>query len=281
LQQTADERAVRAHRSAELRAQARAMAAQADEARRMRRAANPRTSGAFVGITIGVAILAGAIAAAVAAGTPDASPYAVTIGFAVATLAVGLAIILAGAVRRRSGFLTFVSIVLILVSVATALPPRGRDFVLGYAAHTSVSSERVYMPIGAYSVYLDGHTDAHSSTPQVIDIDQTIGGVDVSIARGLTVRVEATQHRNAGSMTATTIGAENSSSQQPQRDVLPDGELRSSVTYGSGATPDVVVRISQWVGSVNVTYEAARSDQGDSSLAPSSAAPTSSAVPTP
>ena len=272
--QSADERAVRAQRSAELRSQARAMAAQADEARRQRRLANPRTSGAYVGITIGAAILAGAIAAAVASGSADAAAYSVTTGFAVATLAVGVSIILAGALRRRSGFLTFVSIVLILVSIATALPPRGRDLVLGYASHDSATATAVYMPVGSYSVYLDQHTATHQGV-QVIDIDQTIGGVEVTIARGLTVRVDATQQNNRGSMTTTTLTADGSTSQVPTHDWLPNGALRSSITYGNAKTPDVVVRVSQWVGSVNVTYDSARSAQGESTPAtPSIAVPT-------
>jgi phage shock protein PspC (stress-responsive transcriptional regulator) len=287
--QAADERAVRAQRSAELRAQAREMAAHADEARRRRRMANPRTSGAYVGITIGVAILAGAISAAIAAGSTsqgnaDASAYAVTIGFAVATLAVGLSIMLAGVLRRRSGFLTFVSIVLIVISVATALPPRGRDLVLGYASHNQVSNARVYMPVGAYSVYLDPGMDEYHGT-HVIDIDQTVGGVQVTIVRGLTVRVDATQQNNRGSLTATTLTGTESTSQLPERTGLPDGELRSSITYGSAKTPDVIVRISQWVGSVNVTYDTSRSDQSEptqkSTPSPTAPATPSTAAPTP
>jgi hypothetical protein len=281
--QAADERAVRAQRSAELRAQAREMAAQADEARRRRRLANPRTSGAYVGITIGVAILAGAISAAIAAGSAGqgaASAYAVTIGFAVATLAVGLSIVLAGALRRRSGFLTFISIVLIIVSVATALPPRGRDLVLGYASHNQLSNASIYMPVGAYSVYLDPRTDTFRGT-HVIDIDQTIGGVQVTIVRGLTVRVDATQQNNRGSMTATTLTGDESTSQEPARNWLPDGDLRSSITYGSAKTPDVIVRISQWVGSVNVTYDTSRTDQSESTPPPTTSTPSSTAGPTP
>lgn len=281
----ADERAVRAQRSAELRTQARAMAAQADEARRRRRLANPRTSAAYVGITIGIAILAGAISAAVAAGVTsqgntDASAYAVTIGFAVATLAVGLSIVLAGILRRRSGFLTFVSIVLIVVSVATALPPRGRDLVLGYASHNQVSDARIYMPIGAYSVYLDPNMDDFHGT-HVINIDQTIGGIAVTIVRGLTVRVDATQQNNQGSMTATTLTGTESTSQRPERNWLPDGELRSSITYGSAKTPDVIVRISQWVGSVSVTYDTSRADQDTSTPSPTTPTTSSTTVPAP
>lgn len=285
LAKQADERAVRAQRSAELRAQARAMAAQADEARRQRRLANPRTSAAYVGITIGIAILAGAICAAVAAGVPgqgetDASAYAVTIGFAVATLTVGLAIVLAGILRRRSGFLTFISIVLIIVSVATALPPRGRDLVLGYASHNQVSDTRVYMPIGAYSVYLDPSTEDGRGT-RVINIEQTIGGVTVTVVRGLTVRVDATQQNNRGSMTATTLTGDESTSQQPERNWLPGGRLRSSITYGSAQVPDVVVRISQWVGSVSVTYDTSRAVQGTSTPSPTAPTTSSTTVPTP
>jgi phage shock protein PspC (stress-responsive transcriptional regulator) len=305
-QQDADQRIVRQQRSAEIRAQSHALAAQADAARRQRRLANPRTCGAYVGITFGVAILAGAIAAAVASGVASgvvtagvagsgaggsaaAAEYAITIGFAVATLAFGLAIILAGALRRRSGFLSFVSVLLMLTTVLTALPPRGRDLVLGYAQDTGVTDARVFVPIGAYSVYLNpndqggttSETTAHHTT-RVIDIEQGIGGVEVYIVRGLTVRVEAIQRRNPGSMTARTLTTAESIGQETTRERMPDGNLRTSISYGNAKNPDVLVRVTQWVGSVNVVYDISRAteDSGNPTSAPSGSA-TPSVTPAP
>ncbi|HWU58762.1 MAG TPA: hypothetical protein VN045_08585, partial [Microbacteriaceae bacterium] len=142
----------------------------------------------------------------------------------------------------------------------------------------------IYMPVGAYSLYLDPRTDTSRGT-HVVDIDQTIGGVQVTIVRGLTVRVDATQQNNRGSLTATTLTGTESTSQLPERTGLPDGELRSSITYGSAKTPDVIVRISQWVGSVNVTYDTSRTDQSESTQkstsSPTASATPSTAVPTP
>jgi phage shock protein PspC (stress-responsive transcriptional regulator) len=296
-QQAADQRTARIQRSAEIRARARAMAAEAEEARRLRRASNPRTSAAFVGIAVGLGILAGAVAAAIAAGSATAATYAVSIGFAVATLTIGLSIIVAGAMRRRSGFLTFVSIALIVVSVATALPPRGRDFVLAYGSHDTAASTRVYMPVGSYLVNLDpkrsdgsgsGSGSASGSDTRVIDIDQGVGSVQVSIVRGITVEVQATQTRNPGSFTASTLYTNGTTSQQGTQTRLPNGLLRTSVSYGASGRPDVIVRIHQWVGSVNVSYEALRdetrsgsSNTGDSSSGGTSSGGSSTDDPTP
>ncbi|WP_308466060.1 PspC domain-containing protein [Rathayibacter soli] len=259
--QDAEQRAVRQQRSAEIRAQSQAMAAEANEARRQRRLANPRTSGAYIGITFGVAILAGAITTAVAFSTPDIAGYAVTIGLASATLVFGLAIILAGVLRRRSGFLSFVSILLVLASVLTALPPRGRDLVIGSAHDQGVASTRVFVPLGTYSLYLDANSGTTSpDATRVIDVQQGIGQTQVYIVRGLTVRVEATQQTGGRAFDARTINQNSTTAQDPTITRLADGAVRSSISYGAAAMPDVIVRITQWVGSVDVVYDRTATD---------------------
>jgi hypothetical protein len=82
-------------------------------------------------------------------------------------------------------------------------------------------------------------------------------------------------------MTATTLTGDESTSQQPERNWLPGGRLRSSITYGSAQVPDVVVRISQWVGSVSVTYDTSRAVQGTSTPSPTAPTTSSTTVPTP
>jgi phage shock protein PspC (stress-responsive transcriptional regulator) len=116
-----DARAVRQQRSAEIRAQAQALSAEADAARRRRRAANPRTGASFVFIALGVAIVSAGIAGAVALNTSGAD-YALAIALAAATGVIGLAIVTAGILRRRSGFLTFLSIVLIVLTALAVVP---------------------------------------------------------------------------------------------------------------------------------------------------------------
>lgn len=252
-QTDAAQRAVREQRSAEMRAQSREFAAQAQAARRARRAASPRTSGAFVAITLGVALLAGGILAAIATATPQWHGYEMTMGFAAATLAVGLAMSLAGAIRRRSGFLAFVAIVLSVVTVTTALPPRDRDFVLAYGTHDGLSSAHVFEPVGAYSIQLSGTGNA-ASKPTVIDLRQWFGAVTVDIRDGASVRVERVTHEGDPALNGVTLPASgNAVTQNGKLTRLSDGSVRSVLSYGTGA-PDAIVRIEQTRGYVNVQY---------------------------
>lgn len=265
--QQADERAVRQQRSAEIRAQSMAMSAQAAEARRQRRLANPRTSAGYVGVALGVGLLAGGAGAAIALSTPDVSDYAVTIGLASATLVTGLAIVLAGALRRRSGFLSFVAILLVAASVLTALPPRGRDFTLLYASYGNPAAVRSYQPIGSTNISLDD--TARVGTP--IDVQQWVGSINVFVSGDITVRVIVTQADGRSSVTANTDDADGkTTSVTPTRERLAHGAIRSIVTLGNAATPDVTVRVEQSVGSVSVErYATASPTPGPTATTPS------------
>jgi phage shock protein PspC (stress-responsive transcriptional regulator) len=121
----ADARTVRQQRSAELRSQQRATAAESEAARRWRRAANPRTSAPFVGVALGAALIVGGVAGIV-------SPFgaSLVVGLAAATLTLGLSIVVAGMARRRSGFLSFVSIVLLIATLAAVAAPNVHQLTL-------------------------------------------------------------------------------------------------------------------------------------------------------
>jgi phage shock protein PspC (stress-responsive transcriptional regulator) len=122
-QQAGEQRAIREQRSAENRANARAYAAQADERRRAKQLANPRTSARFVFATIGLALIAGAVSAWISNSIESVRGFEGTIGLASATLVFGIAIIVAGVLRRRSGFLCFLSIVLLALTLGTIFSP--------------------------------------------------------------------------------------------------------------------------------------------------------------
>lgn len=124
--QAADERAVRQQRSAESRARARELAEQAEQARRRRRLANPRTSARYVGIALGIGLVASGAASALALGSDETARFAAAIGVAAATVVIGSSIVVAGAMRRRSGFLSFIGILLVAASIVCALlaPPQ-------------------------------------------------------------------------------------------------------------------------------------------------------------
>lgn len=121
-----DMRAVKVQRSAELKAQASLASAQAAARRRQYQAANPRVGAAFGWATIGIALLAGALTSALWAPVTGATGYALTAAFAAATLMIGIAVLIAGLARRRSGFLIFLGLLLALVTATTALLPIAR-----------------------------------------------------------------------------------------------------------------------------------------------------------
>ncbi|BDZ65120.1 hypothetical protein [Agromyces mangrovi Wang et al. 2018] len=102
---------------AEQREQSRALAAEAAERRRVRRLERPRTSLAFVAVALGAAMLAGA-AAAVA--VPDA---ALAAGLSAAAAVGGVSMVVAGLARRRAGFLSFVSVLLLVGALGSMLTP--------------------------------------------------------------------------------------------------------------------------------------------------------------
>ncbi|KQV06276.1 hypothetical protein ASC63_02065 [Leifsonia sp. Root112D2] len=263
-QQDADARAIREQRSAEMRAQAQALAAQAAETRRIRRLANPRTSGAFVAITLGLAIVGGGIAALVTASTPDWRGYEVTVGFALATFVVGLAMVVAGAMRRRSGFLAFVAILLAITTVLTALPPRDRDFTFVAGYHGSDTSTRVFQPVGSYSIFLQKQDLRPDGEPVVIDVLQWAGSVNVTAREGITVRVESVRDDGGVALWGSTwLPDDTVTSQDAAVTHRSNGASDATLSYGTAKTPDVIVRVTQTAGSVGVQYykDAAASDQ--------------------
>jgi phage shock protein PspC (stress-responsive transcriptional regulator) len=124
-QQSAATREYREQRSAE------AARRQADALERARvfRLAHPRTGGPFVAITLGTAVIVGALAAAVAWGAPRLDGYQTVFGFAAATAVLGLSMMVAGLMRRSSGFLTFVTIALTVLTVL---------LLIGAATHSTL-----------------------------------------------------------------------------------------------------------------------------------------------
>jgi phage shock protein PspC (stress-responsive transcriptional regulator) len=132
-QQQADQRALRDQRATENRTAALARAEQARALRERERMLNPHTSAAYVFATIGLAIVAGAIMAIFSGAHTAWSGYEQTAGLAVATLVFGLSIIVAGFMRRRSGFLTFLSILLVLATIGSAFTQANAHHLLSFS----------------------------------------------------------------------------------------------------------------------------------------------------
>ncbi len=175
-------RAARAQLAAENRARALEFQAQAEEARRIRRLTRPRTSFAYVVATLGAALVAGAIASLVALGSADHAAQSVTIGLAVGTIVTALAMVLAGSLRRRSGFLAFVTVTLLLATFVTAVVPRDPRLVLGGVAE-SASTTSVVQPIGAVSLTVDEQV-ADETAPVEWRLVQGVGSVSIDVRDG-------------------------------------------------------------------------------------------------
>ncbi|MGW9182784.1 PspC domain-containing protein [Agromyces sp. NPDC055661] len=175
-------RAARAQLAAENRARAIEFQVQAEEARRIRRLTRPRTSFAYVVATLGASLVAGAIAAMVALESADLAAQSVTIGLAIGTIVTALAMVLAGALRRRSGFLAFVTVTLLLATLVTAVVPRDPRLVLGGIAE-SASTTSVVQPIGAVSLTVDEQV-ADQAAPVEWKLVQGVGSVSIDVRDG-------------------------------------------------------------------------------------------------
>lgn len=125
-------------------------AEQADERRRVRRASKPRTSFVFVVAALGAIAVAGAVASLVALGDDDTAAYAGAIGVLSAAIVAAVAMVVAGIARRRSGFLTFVTIGLVCVGLVVAVMSGPQALSIGYAyLGVSGGEDRVtFQPFG-------------------------------------------------------------------------------------------------------------------------------------
>lgn len=145
----ADMRAVKAQRSAELRAQSAAAAAESGARRRAYRAAHPRISASFGWATIGIALLAAALTAALWPALTGTTGFGVTAALAAATLVFGVAILGAGLLRRRSGFILFLGLLLAALTLGSAFVPHGQLVVGGVPLASSITPSSTTVTSGA------------------------------------------------------------------------------------------------------------------------------------
>lgn len=124
-QQDAD-RAVREQARRERQERATAFAAEAAERRMLRRLSSPRTPLAFVGVALGIAVIAGT---ATAIAQRDALGPARGLFVAAATL--GVSMVVAGVLRRRSGFLAFATVVTLIGAGAATVAPVAQSLHIG------------------------------------------------------------------------------------------------------------------------------------------------------
>ncbi|WP_308798678.1 PspC domain-containing protein [Agromyces silvae] len=180
-------RAAKAQLAAENAARAAAFQAQAQHERNVRRATRPRTSFAYIVAALGASMLAGAVASLIALST-DASDVAVAIGLAAATATTALSMVLAGALRRRSGFLAFVTIVLLLITMLAATAPRAPRFIIG-STSGGISASTLMQPAGNTHLVADASL-AGDGGPVETEVFQAAGRVEIEIRDGARVQVK-------------------------------------------------------------------------------------------
>ena len=236
-------------------------------------------------MVLGAAVIAGVVAAQF-----SDSGYGVTLGFGVAALVVGLAIVTAGTFRRRNGFLSFVALVLLSVTVTSAFLPNSRQLILSpnYGLPSGESGNYAQLA-GSLSIY-PFETDAEVSSPRIINIWQGSGDTLVTVPQDTTVRVvanirsgmvfhgkytegsfepqladdynqdgmadEGDDMNGDGLITAADGFTLDYASTQIEPVVSRDGAEDSwDVTFGDGAKPSIIVRIWQGAGSVTIEDE--------------------------
>lgn len=256
-QQAASARELRDQRAAESHARAVANAAVADERRRLRRLANPRVTGSQVVITLGAALLVGGGAAVVSQTSEGWSGYGLTVGLAAATITVALSAIIAGLARRRSGFLGFLSLLLVTSTVLVSFLPPDRTLVgFGYGAAIE-NSGRYAQLAGTVDLYSnDSEAPQANST---VDLWQGGGTVSVRVPAETTVRVVANLGSPALDRARYTKSKDDDDSwdyvQVPTSSTrTADGRYAYDIVVGSG-TPTTTIHIWQGDGHVSIEQQ--------------------------
>lgn len=239
-----DMRAVKAQRSAELRAQASAANAQAEARRAAYRAANPRLGAAIGWLAVGLALLAGALTGAFWGALTGLPGFALTASLAAATLVFGVTVLIAGIARRRSGFLIFLGILLAALTALAALLPTSPGVRLD--ARVSAGSHHWVTPTGNAD-YVQGWGDTTidlsrvvtaSGTP-VVNLAKGPGATNVVVPSDATVRVEA------ATTAAVTVKDPSGSERVHGCDPAFLGGCSTDLLVGPISTPQVVLRIAQ------------------------------------
>lgn len=244
-------RAAREQARRERQARATAFAAEAAERRRVRRATSPRTPFAFVATAIGLAVVVGTAVALQQGGA-----LAPAHGLFVATLVLAGAMVLAGFVRRRSGFLAFVTLLGLLGAVgALALPTAQTlhlgDYGLSNTGARFPASAPFVQPFGNLRVTLEdtgGTGETH--------VEKRNGSTQISVMPGVELTVEVTTDSAAVYVSGSYADAVPLDSLDTATAVvLPDGRTRRTATITSGGGPVTTterVVIDQDTGFVDV-----------------------------
>ncbi|MDF2508775.1 MAG: hypothetical protein K0Q52_2634 [Microbacterium sp.] len=200
-QQQDVERAARDQLRRERQAEAAVFAAEAAERRRIRRESNPRAGFAFAATIVGLATITGATVGLVAGG----EVVGAALGLLAAALILALGMIVAGAFRRRSGFLAFITVLTLVGGLVTGAVSTLQGVTLGWgwASITNNRAEHVRQPFGDLSVTLYQHDD--ETRPMVIE--KGSGSTFIYVDPGVQLQLRATV--DTANVTWTRIDGED------------------------------------------------------------------------
>jgi hypothetical protein len=192
-QQQDAERAARDQSRAERAAAMATFTAEAAAQRRIRRASNPRTSFGYVVFTMGAALIVGAITSLWrSAVEPDELLVAVAVGLFAAALVVAIAMIVAGTIRRRSGFLAFLTVALLIAGTSTAAVPVTRGIVFGDTVVGSWDPRDFTQVWGHLSIDIGDLGGTDGASGETIRVDKRSGSTDIWVGGDVILTLQVT-----------------------------------------------------------------------------------------
>lgn len=159
-----------------------AFAAEAAERRRQRRASHPRAGFAYVSAVGGAALAGGAIVGL------TAGPQAGALGLLTAALVLAVGMIVAGLLRRRSGFLAFLAVIALVGGLIAGGASAARDLTFGWAYVSNEDTDHVRQVFGALAL----DVVVHDGTSRPVVIEKGAGDTEIVVQPGARLDLKAT-----------------------------------------------------------------------------------------
>ncbi len=254
------ERAAKEQLRRERRATAAQFSAEAAERRRIRRASNPRAGFAYVAAVIGAALIAGALV-----GLFAAPGLAAALGLLVAAFVLAVGMVIAGIARRRSGFLAFLTAVVLAGGAVAAAPAAlGGDVAVGNIGISNARSGEVRQLFG--DLYISLMRPA-SGTSHPVVVEKNSGYTEIWVEPGVTLELTAIIDDVSVNWLSMTMYADGSSEYLDSgtwsasegadgRTTTVTETVTSDPLPEDAATPSLVVpvRIEQRTGVIQIHY---------------------------
>ncbi|SDR71801.1 PspC domain-containing protein [Microterricola viridarii] len=254
-EQSEANRAARAQWAAENKARSLQFAAQASEHRRARKLERPRASAAAVFFTLGLALVAGAGSAITALASAENADYAATIGVLVAALVAAIAMVVAGAMRRRSGFLAFIAMLLLLIGVGTAMLPRQTQLLAPWSwVNNTQQLGTMTQPWGDLVVWVHNQSNDAAAAPRNLVLTKATGDVHIYVDRGssLVLRAELEQGRRVHLLQQSYDTGDIVDAPTPRPNAGGDYTVRVG-SFAGGPVADLTLDATLTSGSIFIT----------------------------